>query len=386
MLIQRNLEKELISMALHYPVVTITGPRQSGKTTLTRQTFKEKPYANLEQPDVLAFAKEDPRGFLGQYPDGVILDEVQKCPDLLSYIQVIVDEKDQKGQFILTGSEHLLLSEKVSQSLAGRTALLNLLPFSLQELSPHQNLSLDNLLLTGFYPRIYKDNLNPTKHHRDYIQTYIERDVRNLLNVKDLTLFQHFLKLVASRIGQLINTQGLGQELGLSNHTIKQWLSVLETSFIIQRLEPYYQNFGKRVIKSPKLYFVDVGLASFLLDIETPLQMARDPLRGSLFENLVMMDLYKTQLHQGRSTPFYFYRDSNQKEIDCLYKKAGDLLPIEIKSSLTFSPNFFKNIKYFNILTKTNTPKGYVIYPGDMEITATSYELLNYKNAWKILS
>ncbi len=385
-MIQRELQAVLLSLARSYPVVTLMGPRQSGKTTLARQTFVAKPYVNLELPDVREYALEDPKGFLGQYPTGVVLDEVQKCPELLSYIQAIVDESEQKGQFILTGSENLLLSSKVSQSLAGRTAILHLLPLSLSELKHNlSGLTLDEILLRGFFPRVYNDHLEPIQHHRDYIYTYVERDVRSLLNIRDLSLFQKFLKLTASRIGQILNLQGMGNELGVSNHTIKQWLSVLEASFVIRVLPPYFQNFGKRVIKSPKLYFTDVGLASFLLDIEDVSQMARDPLRGQLFENLVVMELYKTRFNQGLSTPFYFYRDSNQKEIDLLYKVGADLLPIEIKSSQTFHKYFFDGLKYFNEISKSNLNQGFMIYSGDMEIKSTAYQLLNYQQAAEIV-
>ncbi len=382
----RTLSKELIAMADSYPVVTITGPRQSGKTTLTRVCFPNKPYVNLEAPDTWSYAHDDPRGFLAQYPDGAIIDEVQKLPDLLSYIQVIVDEKNQKGQFILTGSENLLLSDKISQSLAGRTAILNLWPLGLQELGDRiDKTSLDELLLTGFFPRIYQDNLQAIKHHRDYIYTYVERDLRSLLSVKDLSIFQKFLKLAAARVGQILNINSLSNEIGVSNHTIKQWLSVLEVSFIITLLPPYYQNVGKRVIKSPKLYFVDVGLACYLLDIKEISQVARDPLRGHLFENLVVMDLYKQVLNEGMSPSFYFYRDSSQKEVDLLYKSGSNFIPIEIKASKTFTPHFFNSIKYFNNVVQADFNKGFVIYSGDMEILNTDYQVLNYKNMGKAL-
>ena len=391
MLFKRQLSTELIDMAKSYPIVTITGPRQSGKTTLSKTCFPKKPYVNLEAPDIRAFAQKDPKGFLGQYQKGAIIDEIQKAPDLLSYIQVITDEKQQKGMFILTGSENLLLSNKISQSLAGRTAILNLWPLSIGEISAAkkvktQKFNLDNLLLTGFFPRIYQDNLMPIKHHRDYIQTYIERDVRSLLNIKELSTFQKFLKLAASRVGQLLNINGIANELGVANHTIKNWLSVLEASFIIILLPPYFQNFGKRIIKSPKLYFIDVGLASYLLDINDQSQIANNPLRGQLFENLVVIEIYKHFLNQGIKPSLYFYRDSSQKEVDLIYKVGDNLLPIEIKSSQTFTPNFFNTLKYFNKINNSKSSQqselnqGYVIYAGDMEILNTNYQLINYKN------
>lgn len=273
-LLDRDLTHELHQMALSYPVITLLGPRQSGKTTMVRKLFPHKPYVSLENPDERALAESDPRAFLERFPQGAILDEIQRQPQLLSYIQGIVDEKETLGLFILTGSYQLELHESITQSLAGRTAILKLLPFTIAELSAYNvQLTLDDYLLHGMYPRIYKNNLNPNKFYRDYVQTYVERDVRKMINIKDLSLFQNFLKLCAGRIGQIFNAQHISNELGISYHTVNNWLSILEASFLVFRLQPYFENFGKRIIKSSKLYFTDVGLATYLLDISTTEQV-----------------------------------------------------------------------------------------------------------------
>ena len=297
---KRELEIELKALANDYPVVTLIGPRQSGKTTIVRHVFSDKMYANLEFPDIRAMALKDPRGFLEQFPDGAILDEIQRAPELLSYIQPLVDEKDKKGMFILTGSHQLELQEAISQSLAGRTVLLTLLPLNLAELKTAGfDLSIDEWIFKGGYPRIYKDQLDPTKAYRSYFQTYVERDLRQLIKVKDLMQFERFIQILAGRIGKIINMEEIGGEIGISSHTVKEWISILEASFIVFRLTPYFENFGKRVVKSPKLYFNDVGLASYLLGIQNETQLSRDPLRGNLFENAILLELKKHRLNRG---------------------------------------------------------------------------------------
>lgn len=383
----REMEEELKSMANSYPIVTITGPRQSGKTTLVRKTFPDKPYVNLEAPDIRALATEDPRRFLGMYPEGVILDEIQQVPSLLSYLQVIVDEKKGYGRYILTGSHQIELHQAISQSLAGRTALLFLLPMSLKELKlANITQTADEYLLKGFFPRIYQDNLDPTKAYRSYLQTYIEKDLRDLIHVRDLSQFQRFLKLCAGRIGQVLNMESLGNDAGVSAHTIKHWLSVLEASYIIIIIHPYFENFGKRVIKSPKLYFSDVGLASYLLEIETISQISRDPLRGNLFENLVTVDLIKSRLNRGLDPHLYYYRDSHKNEVDLIFKKGNTLIPIEIKSGETYNKSYLKNLKFFQRLIEERMEKGYVIYSGSYQQKIDQFELLNFSNLEKIVS
>ncbi len=269
-----------------YPVITITGPRQSGKTTLARNTFTEKPYANLENPVTRQFAEEDPLAFLGQYPQGAIIDEIQRVPELLSYIQVIVDERRENSLFVLTGSQQFELMHGITQSLAGRTALLKLLPLSIAELATHFSPGVDEMLFKGFYPRIYDQDIAPDQAYGDYFETYVERDLRQLVNVKNLSLFQRFVKLCAGRCGQLLNLNSLANDTGISHSTAREWMTVLEASYIVFLLQPFHANIGKRLVKSPKIYFYDVGLASWLLGIEEQRQIATHPLRGGLFENM----------------------------------------------------------------------------------------------------
>lgn len=384
--IERRLASELLTMAKKYPVVTLIGPRQSGKSTLVKKCFSDKPYVNLEDPDQRAFAKLDPRAFLDKYPEGAIFDEIQRFPELLSYIQGIVDENEKKGFFVLTGSHQLQLQESISQSLAGRTAMLKLLPLSLSEISASSpKLPIDEQIFKGGYPRIYKNEIEPTKFYRDYVQTYVERDVRLMVNIKDLSVFRQFLKLCAGRIGQVFNSNNLSNELGVSSHTINSWLSVLEASFVAFRLQPYYVNFGKRVIKSPKLYFYDVGLATYLLDITEKNQLSRDPLRGGLIENLVICDLLKHQLNQGREPSFYFYRDSNGSEVDLLVKKGHKVRPVEIKASSTFNSHMLKGLSSFSAFAGTQAESGALIYTGDQEQDVRGVQVLNFWNGWKVL-
>lgn len=383
---KRDMASELTSLATQYPVVTVIGPRQSGKTTLVRRAFPDKKYANLEAPDAQEMAMEDPRAFLERYPEGAIFDEIQKVPSLLSYIQVIVDETPKKGMFILTGSHQLELHQAISQSLAGRTAILCLLPLSLAELSEaHIEISLDEALLKGGYPRIYNDQLEPAKAFRGYFQTYIERDVRQLVYVKDLTTFQRFMRILAGRVGQILSSEGLAGDVGVSSKTIKEWLSILEASYLIIRLQPFFENFGKRIIKSPKVYFTDVGLASYLLGIETVEQMARDPLRGNLVENLVVLDLVKARFNKGLDPQLYFFRDVHGHEVDLIFQAANFLTPIEIKAGKTFSKDFLKNVIFFQKLVGERSPTGFVIYAGTQEQRIGSCRIVNYSHAQEAL-
>jgi len=347
-ILPRTAETYLTQVAGQYPVITVTGPRQSGKTTLCRKVFADKKYVSLENLDTRQFATDDPRGFLAGLPDGAILDEIQQTPELLSYIQTIVDADKRQGLFILTGSQQFEVSNVISQSLAGRTALLKLLPFSLEELGAYQNdFSIDQLLLTGFYPRIWKDHLDPSQALAAYLETYVERDIRQLINVKDLTLFQRFITLCAGRVGQLLNFSNLAADTGVSHQTARNWMTLLEASYIVFRLPPYATNISKRLIKSPKLYFYDVGLAAHLLGLENALHVSRDPLRGNLFENMVVMEALKYRLHRGRRTNIHFYRDSNGNEVDLLLGLGPDLYPIEIKAGMTINRDYFKGLDSF---------------------------------------
>jgi predicted AAA+ superfamily ATPase len=366
--INRSIEPVFKKIAQEYPVVTLIGPRQSGKTSLVQYVFPEKPYVSLENPDERAFAEGDPKRFLAQFPDGAILDEIQRLPMLLSYIQGIVDQRKDQGMFFLTGSHQPLLHQSITQSLAGRTALLTLLPFQFSELPiENQTKSLDDYLYQGMYPRVYDRTLQPTQFYRNYFQTYVERDVRSLLNVKDLSRFSRFVKLCASRIGQLFNASQIGSELGISSNTTAEWLSILEASYIVFRLNPYFENFGKRLIKSSKIYFYDVGLAAYCLDIHQKEQLSRDPLRGQLVENFWLLEWIKNRLNRGLEPNAYFYRDSNQHEVDLIVKSGHQLIPIEFKSGETFHPDFLKGLEYFKTIAGDRCAQGYLVYAGQRE-------------------
>jgi uncharacterized protein len=366
-LINRTIESLLKTLAGQYPVVTITGPRQSGKTTLCRKVFPNKPYANLEAPDVRQFALDDPRGFLAQYPQGAVLDEIQRTPDLVSYLQPLVDEDQREGLFILTGSQQFEISQTINQSLAGRTALVKLLPFSIVEIQSSFPLpSIDRLLYHGFYPRLWDKKLDPTQALGDYYQTYIERDLRQLVTIKDLNLFQRFVQLCAGRVGQLLNISSLANDAGISHTTAANWISLLEASYIVFQLQPYYRNISKRLVKSPKLYFYDVGLATFLLGIENEKQVSRDPLRGNLFENMVIAETLKHRFNQGKRSNLFFFRDSKGHEVDLLLVEGSDFFPIEIKAGMTVTRDYFKGLIYFAKLFPDQLPRGSgLVYGGD---------------------
>ncbi|MCM8812911.1 MAG: ATP-binding protein [Candidatus Omnitrophica bacterium] len=384
-MITREAGIKLQRLAKQYPVIMLSGPRQSGKTTLCRKIFPEKKYVLFEDPDTRAFALADPRRFLAQFPDGAIFDEVQKAPELISYLQGIVDAQKRKGMFILTGSENLLLSEKIPQSLAGRTAVLKLLPFSYAEIAPAlAKKNLDEILFTGFYPRIYDEHLDPHEAMGFYFQTYIERDVREIVNVKDLLRFQQFMKLCAGRIGQLLNLVSLSNEAGISHQTARDWLSILEVSFIVFRLPPYYRNFNKRVTKSPKLFFYDVGFAAYLLGISNSGQMSRDPLRGNLFENMVVCEILKGQLNRAREGDLSFFRDSNGNEVDLLMPTRTGLGALEIKSGQTIVPDFFKGLNYFTKIAGEHLAKKYIVYGGDENQERSQGTVLSFRTGHTI--
>jgi len=364
-MINRNIEPIFYDLASKYPVVTLTGPRQSGKTTLCRKVFPEMAYANLESPDVREYATTDSRGFLSAYTSGVIIDEIQRVPQLVSYIQGIVDERKTPGQFILTGSQQFEVMNTINQSLAGRTALLKLLPFSISEI---RDLTLpesqDMMLLKGFYPRIHDQKLNPTQALGDYYETYIERDLRQLTTIRDLHLFQKFVRLCAGRIGQVVNMQSLANDTGVSHTTVQSWISLLEASYIIFLLKPWYRNTSRRLIKSPKIYFYDVGLAAYLLGMESEIHVSRDPLRGNLFENLALMEAIKYRFNKGRKNTVTFYRDSRGNEVDMILEGGHELFTLEVKAGTTISTDFFKGLKHFSRIASEPPRGGGVIYGG----------------------
>lgn len=386
-MIKRDMQKRLLELAKQYQVVTITGPRQSGKTTLCKMAFPKMAYASLEDLETRTFALEDPHGFLAQYTKGVILDEIQRAPDTPSYIQGIVDENAKSGPFILTGSQNFQLTTTISQSLAGRTALLKLLPFSISELSSFKKKYDQNeLLFTGFYPRIYDRKLNPTEALSFYFETYVERDIRSLINVKDLVQFQNFTKLCAGRTGQLLNLSSLGNEVGITHSTAREWLTLLQASYIVFLLPPYYKNFNKRITKTPKLYFYDVGLAAFLLGIENAQQMQRDPLRGNLFENMVIAELMKTRFNNAAQANFYYFRDSNGNEVDLLLESPKGLIPIEIKAGQTINRAFFKGLDYFESVSKDTIADKVLIYGGSEKQKRTRYSVYPYDKCQRLMN
>lgn len=368
--VARELKSYIKEIAAIYPVIAILGPRQSGKTTLAKKIFNKKPYVNLEHPKNRDFALNDPELFLNQFADGAIIDEIQYAPNLFSYIQSIVDEKKKKSMFVLTGSQNFALMESISQSLAGRIGLATLLPFSLSEIKKnYKDVDLQNiedLLYTGFYPKIYDEQAKPRIILEDYIRTYLERDLRDWAQIQDLNLFRRFMKMCASRVGQVLNMSNIGEDLGLSHVTIKKWINLLEASYIIYLLPAYNANINKQLVKSPKLHFYDVGLAAHLLDIENPKQLISHSLRGALFENLVVSEALKFRYNQGLKSNLYFYRDKRY-EVDLLYKIAEKLIPIEIKSGQTVSPDYFKNLKYFTELFPDNTLSPILVYAATQE-------------------
>ncbi|MGI6521783.1 MAG: ATP-binding protein [Fermentimonas sp.] len=363
-MIQRELSQLLRDMASKMPIISITGPRQSGKTTLARLTFPDYEYVNLENPDTLEAAVSDPRLFLSQFQSGVIIDEAQRYPDLFSYIQTASDEANRPGKYILTGSLNFLLLEKISQSLAGRVFITHLLPLSIAELR-ESGQAVDNFeksIFQGFYPRLHDADIHPTLFYPSYIQTYVERDVRQIVNVGNLHQFQRFMRLAAGRIGQLLNYSHIANELGVDLKTVKSWFSILETSFITFVLRPHFQNFSKRILKTPKLYFYDTGLACSLLGIRDERELATHWARGPLFENMVVSDLMKYHYNRAIVPPLYYWRDSTGNEVDCLIDSGLQVKSIEIKSSSTISSDFFKGLNYYGKLNAQAVP--YLIYGG----------------------
>lgn len=377
--IPRSIGASIADASEYFPVVTLTGPRQSGKSTLLRHLYADTPYYSLEDPDTRLTVKDDPRGFLSQFHDGVIIDEVQNVPELLSYIQGMVDA-DPKRRFYLTGSSQFGLLQSVSQSLAGRSAVFELLPLSFREISTiDSGDSTDGILYKGFYPAVWSGKNLPKFLYPNYVKTYIERDVRNLLAIKDLDTFQRFIRLCAARIGSIFNASELSNELGVAVNTVNAWMSVLQASYIVYLLPPFYTNTRKRLTKSPKIYFTDCGLASYLLDIDSPQIMNRDKMRGHLFENMVVINFLKEAYNSGRNGGLYFYRDSNGNEVDLLVKNGSGYDCYEIKSAATFHPDFIKGI--------TNFAKGFpelvrdrkVIYSGNAIPDFSGVSVVNYK-------
>jgi len=364
--LKRQISNELLTLLGEYPVVTVLGPRQAGKTTLARTVLPEYAYSNLENPETRALAEHDPKAYLRQFTGPAIIDEIQRVPTLLSYLQTRVDEEKTNGRWVLTGSHQLQLREAIGQSLAGRTAILQLLPLSIAELAAAGITfpRFEQYALQGFLPRVYDQSQRPAVAYANYYQTYVERDVRQLIQLKDASLFEKFMRLLAGRVGQLMDQQSLGNDVGVDAKTIRHWLSILEASFVIFRLSPHFENFGKRVIKAPKYYFIEPGLLCHLLGLREAAQIGRDPLYGSIFENLVVIEALKARTHRGLPPAQHFFRDSNGNEVDLLVGEGATPLPIEIKAASTFSPSLLTGLRRFRLAAPVGSRAG-LIYNGD---------------------
>jgi len=363
----RVLENEVLRLSELFRVVTITGPWQSGKTTLCKKTFPYHDYVNLEDETVVGEMELNKKEFLVKHRKGLVIDEVQKMPEILSAVQVVVDEYPDAA-FVLTGSSNLLLMQRITQSLAGRTAVLTLLPFSIAELTEvDKSAGLYSIMLNGFYPAVWAQNIPPQDVYRQYFSTYLQRDVRQVMNIRHLSEFRRFIVICASRIGSEFNAQGISNELGVSIPTIQEWMNVLETSYVAFRLPPFFRNIGKRLVKTPKIYFYDVGLVCYLLGIHTPQQLETHPLRGSIFENMVVCDFLKNQYNHGLDNNLYFYRDKSQHEVDLVVEDGLQLNAYEIKLSSNIHPDFYKNLNYFRSLFPNETVTTQVINTGQAE-------------------
>ncbi|MDI9592784.1 MAG: ATP-binding protein [Bacteroidota bacterium] len=378
--INRDLKDEIISQSRYFPVITITGPRQSGKTTLCKQMFPDYHYVNLEDIAKTEIIKQNPKAFLEIHSQGLIVDEAQQYPDLFSYVQVVVDENPD-SHIVLTGSSNFALLQSVTQSLAGRTAVLTLLPLSLSELGKERlTAPTDTIMLNGGYPSVWAKNIPVQTVSKNYYNTYIERDLRQLINIKELSKYQVFIRLCAGRTGTEFNASALSNEVGVSVPTIHEWLSTLEASYIVFRISPFFRNVGKRLIKSPKIYFYDTGLLCFLLGIENENHLQTHPLRGAIFENMVVLEFLKNRFNAGKLSNLYFYRDKSQREIDIVQEFADTFKAYEIKSASVFHPNFMHNLNYLKNLLNEKLTSTQVIYDGEIELKSSKNGIVNFRN------
>ena len=379
-MIDRNISDLLKMYAQSFRAVLIIGPRQSGKTTLAKASFPNKPYVSLENPDESLLAQNDPRAFLNRFPNGAILDEIQRVPTLLNYLQEILDNTDEDGLFILTGSNNILLEEHITQTLAGRVGVLDLLPLSFNEIYDLESKStIAEIILNGFYPEIIAKKRNPNLWYASYIRTYVERDVRQIKQIEDVLLFQKFLRLCAGRVGQQLNLTSLSNACGINIKTTQSWLSILESTYIIHLLQPYHENFNKRIVKSPKLYFCDTGLVCNLLNINTVDEFMLSHFRGALVENFVIMENIKNTLNTHNGKQYFYWRDNNGVEIDLLVQSAKQLTPIEIKSAQTFTKDFTKNLKKF--MAYSGISHGIIIYDGKQSFKGSDgIEVINWRD------
>lgn len=385
-MIKRQMAQRINELKKAFPVIVVTGPRQSGKTTLIREMFPDYEYFNLESPQTLQSVQNDPAGLVNPKTHKIIIDEVQRVPELLSYIQVAVDEQHIAGNFILSGSENLLLSEKINQSLAGRAAYVNLLPLSYEELKSagKEYKNLYKQIFTGQFPALYSKKYQPIEYFEQYIATYVERDVKQISNLINLNHFRKFLGLLAGRIGQVVNNVSLASDVGVSPNTIENWISILEASYIIFRLQPYFENFGKRHIKSPKIYFTDTGLACRLLELSEPEQLKNFFLIGGLFENFIILEVKKYLQNTKPTAKLFYFRDTHANEVDLIIDQGTTQIPLEIKSGSTFSPSFLKGVRYWTKLLNDESPKkalpGFVIYAGNKLYKTDEYSLIQWQD------
>jgi len=379
-MIKRDIDSTIHTFLKGFPIVTITGPRQSGKTTLARAIFAHKPYLSLEDPDVRQMALDDPRAFLDRLPDGGIIDEVQRVPEILSYLQTRVDADGRMGLFLLTGSQQFGLMSGITQSLAGRTAFIELMPFSINELNTAGLMTSDvnQMLFTGGYPPLYDRQLLPRMWFPAYVTSYVERDARQLLNIQDLDSFQRFVRLCAGRSGQILNLSSLANDCGITHNTAKSWISVLEASYIVFQLRPHHANFNKRLIKSPKLYFYDTGLLCWLIGIQEANQLTTHPLRGSIFETFIISELVKSRLNKGERAQFYFWRDSNGNEVDVILDMGSKLMPIEIKSGQTLNQDFFRGLERWMLLAGDQAISPTLVYGGTQKHVRKGIRILGW--------
>jgi hypothetical protein len=386
-MIARDAEQTIRTLLRGFPIVTLTGPRQSGKTTLAKALFTNLPYASLEDPDMRLAATEDPRSFLERFPDGAVLDEVQRCPDILSYLQTIVDADGRMGRYILTGSQQFGLMSGITQSLAGRSAFVELLPFSIPELDQAGQLpqAADTMLLKGCYPPLYDRDVPPSAWFAAYVTAYVERDVRQILKIQELETFQRFVRLCAGRTAQLLNLSSLATECGITHNTAKSWISVLEASYLVFLLRPHHTNFNKRLVKMPKLYFYDAGLVSWLLGIRTPEQVETHPLRGNLFETFIVSELIKSRFNRGERPAFSFWRDSNGNEVDLIVERDNKLMPIEIKSGKTLSRDSFAGLEKWCALAGDRGMMPSLIYGGSEVYQHKGVRVLGWQQSGGLL-
>jgi uncharacterized protein len=380
----RQLASTLVQMHNFFPVVTVTGPRQSGKTTLVKSCFPGYRYINLEDISYRQLAKEDPNSLVRSSQDGVIIDEIQHVPELLSAIQVAVDEDKKRFKFILTGSNQFEYMKNISQSLAGRTGILKLLPATVDELQYKLDISSSKMIYNGFYPALYQSDFSPSMYYQSYIATYLERDIRQLINVRDITTFHKFLSLCAGRTGQILNMNSLALDAGVSHTTVQNWISILEASFIIFRLQPYFKNFNKRIIKSPKLYFYDTGIVCQLLGIVSEQQLDLHPLRGEIFETMVVSDFMKQYYNRGLQPNLYYWRNQQGYELDLLVETALNIIPLEIKSASSFRSDFMKNFTYFNRIQEKDS-EGFLILNHEIDERVNTVNVTSFRHVQNIV-